>query len=382
MEHRIIPRAPLSLGVVGLGCEGLLDKPLEYYIKACDMMEAAGANCIDLYSPNPDMRSRLGQALSGRREKFILQGHLCSCWQNGQYKCERKLDRVKASFEDQLERLGTTWLDIGMIHYVDSLKSWREVCDNGVLDYVKELKKTGVIKAIGLSSHNPLLALEVMDVLDVLMFSVNPCYDLQPPDEDVEQLWNRDKYEGVLVDMHPARARLYQKCQELGIGITVMKAFGGGDLLHAEKSLAHVALHPHQAIAYALDRPGVVCVLAGARSLEELAQCLEYGESRPEDKDYAPVLATFPRISWKGHCMYCGHCAPCPANIDIAMVTKLLNLAQTQKEVPETVAEHYRALEHKAHECLFCGVCEPRCPFDVPIRQNIARARNLFFDAG
>ena len=87
---------------------------------------------------------------------------------------------------------------------------------------------------------------------------------------------------------------------------------------------------------------------------------------------------TFPKISWQGHCMYCGHCAPCPVGIDVANVTKFLNLAVAQGELPETVREHYALLEHGAGECLGCGACESRCPFGVAVRDNMRRAAEVF----
>ena len=85
-----------------------------------------------------------------------------------------------------------------------------------------------------------------------------------------------------------------------------------------------------------------------------------------------------PKISWPGHCMYCGHCAPCPKEIDVAAVTKLLNLTKAQGSIPETVREHYGALKHKAAECAACGACEKRCPFGVPIVENIKQASRVF----
>jgi len=96
------------------------------------------------------------------------------------------------------------------------------------------------------------------------------------------------------------------------------------------------------------------------------------------EKDYALALASFSKISWKGHCMYCSHCAPCPMRLDIASITKFLNLALAQGEVPETVREHYALLNHHAGECVQCGVCEQRCPFHVPIRKNMKKAEEIF----
>ncbi len=127
--------------------------------------------------------------------------------------------------------------------------------------------------------------------------------------------------------MDPQRQELYEVCQRNGVGITVMKAFGGGDLLSAELSPAGKALTPYQCIHYALTRPAVACVMAGARSMEELEASIAYETAGEEEKDYAAAFASMPKISWQGHCMYCGHCAPCPKGIDVATVTKFLNLA-------------------------------------------------------
>ena len=205
-------------------------------------------NCIDLYTPNPDFRSNLGRALRGRREKFVLQAHLCTIWKNGQYKRTRELSEVKEGFEDQLRRLETDDLEIGMIHYVDSIKDWETVKNGDVIKYALKLKEQGTIGCIGMSSHNPEAALAAVmsGLVDVLMFSVNPCYDLLPANEDVEALWDEKNYERPLVNMDPQRQELYEVCQRKGVGITVMKAFGGGDLLSAELSLAGKALTSYQ----------------------------------------------------------------------------------------------------------------------------------------
>lgn len=380
MEYRSLGRSRIQISEIGLGCEGLIGKSPSYVQDALSMMEEYGATGIDLYSPDPAMRSALGHALRGRREKFVLEAHISTIWKDGQYKRTRVFEEVQEGFRDQLARLETSYVDIGMIHYVDSFEDWEGIEQGPILPYALELKEKGVIRSLGLSSHNPQVALKVVEsgILDVLLFSINPCYDLQPADENVEELWNAKKYQRDLLNMDPDRQLLYETCQREGVGITVMKAFGGGDLLHADRSLAHVALTPYQCIQYALDRPGVACVMVGAHSLEELRENLSFANATSEDKDYAAVMATFPRISWKGHCMYCGHCAPCPVGIDVAMVTKLLQLGLAQNNVPETVREHYASLTHKAGECVQCGSCEERCPFEVSAMANMERASALF----
>ena len=156
---------------------------------------AAGVNIIDLYTPNPAVRTNIGRAIAGRRQEILLQSHLCSVWKGGQYKATRQIDEVKAGFEEMLRLLDTDYIDIGMIHYIDSDKVCHEVSQGPVLDYARQLKAEGRIRHIGVSSHNPKVARKMVEsgAIEVLMFSVNPCYDLQPGDEDIEKLWADEK---------------------------------------------------------------------------------------------------------------------------------------------------------------------------------------------
>ena len=380
LEYRELGRTGLKVSEIGMGCEGFVGKPYEQVKEMVDVMEAAGVNCIDLYTSNPQVRTDLGRAMEGRREKFVLQAHLCSVWKNGQYQRTRVLCEVKEGFQEQLRLLNTDHVEIGMIHYVDSMADWEGVRTGGVLAYAQELRDKGVIGSIGLSSHNPEVALAAVNsgLIQVLMFSVNPCYDLQPADEDVEQLWNEKNYEKPLVNMDPQRQELYETCQRLGVGITVMKAFGGGDLLSETLSPAGKALTLYQCLHYALTRPGVASVMSGARNVEELKTSIAYERATDEERDYAAAFAALPKISWVGHCMYCGHCAPCPVGIDVASVTKFLNLTKAQGMVPETVREHYAVLPHHAGECVACGACEKRCPFQVPVVENMRQTAQVF----
>lgn len=379
MHMREIERCGLSVSEIALGCEGFHEEQMELS-QLLSLAQKHGVNLIDLYSPNPDMQRRLGAALKERQGQFIIQGHLCSVWKQGQYQRTRDLEEVKAGFAAMCENLRTDHLGIGMIHYVDAMDDWQTVVNSGILEYALSLKEQGVIDAVGISSHNPLVALQAVETgtIDVLMFSINPCYDLMSASEDVEELWNEANYEKDVLCMDRDREHLYEVCQKLGVGITVMKAFGGGDLLDAKLSPAKHALSVHQCLHYALTRPGVVSVMAGSHSIAEFKDCLSYEDAGDEERDYASALAAMPKISWEGHCMYCGHCAPCPRQIDIAMVTKLLNLAKAQNRLPETVREHYAVLKHTAQECIACGVCETRCPFHVAIRRNMQDAVRIF----
>lgn len=231
-----------------------------------------------------------------------------------------------------------------------------------------------------MSSHNPVVARMAVESgkIDVLMFSINPCYDMQPASEDCEDLWADESYDHKLQNIDSQRERLYELCESRGIGIDVMKVYGGGDLLSDANSPFGRALTPSQCIEYALTRPAVAAVMIGCRSKSEMDDAIAWCAASKADKDYASAMTGMDKFTWKGHCMYCGHCAPCSAGIDIATVNKYHNLCIAQGEVPETVREHYKLLPHHASECIACGRCEKNCPFGVSIIEKMKEAADMF----
>lgn len=380
MEYRTLGNTGLSVSVIALGCEGFIGKSEEQVGQEMDFAISKGINFIDMYSSNPDLRSHIGKALAGRREQFVIQGHLCTTWENGQYLRTRDVEKTIVSFKDQLLRLQTDYLDIGMIHYVDGEEDFREVFNGPIIQLALQLKKEGKIRHIGLSSHNPVVAIRAVEsgLIDVLMFSINPCYDLQPPTENVDDLWADENYARILQNIDPQRERLYELCERKGVGIDVMKAYGGGDLLSELNSPFGKAMTPVQCIEYALTRPGVAAVMVGCRNCDEIQAALDWCDAGKEEKDYAAVMAGMEKFSWQGHCMYCGHCAPCSVGIDIASVNKYYNLTTAQEEIPETVREHYKVLPHHASECIQCGQCEQNCPFGVSIIVQMEKTAERF----
>lgn len=380
MEYRKLGRTGVRVSAIALGCEGFMHKTAEEVKADFDFAIANGVNFVDIYSSNPDLRANIGAALAGRRGDFVIQGHLCTTWENDQYLRTRDVGKTVESFELQLRQLRTDYLDIGMIHYVDAEADFHTVFDGELIRLAERLKTEGKIRHIGMSSHNPAVARMAVEtgLVDVLMFSINPCYDLQPPSEEVDALWADESYAGVLQNIDPERERLYELCARTGVGIDVMKVYGGGDLLSEENSPFGRAMTPVQAIEYALTRPGVAAVMVGCRNREEIRAALDWCTASAAERDYAPVLSGLENFSWKGHCMYCGHCAPCTLGIDIASVNKFYNLTTAQGKIPETVREHYKALTHHASECIGCGLCQTRCPFGVEIVEAMGRAAERF----
>ena len=266
-----------------------------------------------------------------------------------------------------------------MIHYVDSEQEWEQIQHSDYLDYVMELKNSGVIRHIGMSSHNPKVAMKAAQsgYVEMILFSINPAFDMLPASEDIDTMF-AEQYDAGLKGTDPDRAELYRICEENDVGITVMKGFAGGRLFDEKRSPFGVRLSPVQCIHYVLTRPAVSAILCGYDTREQVDQAVAYETASDDEKDYASVLSNAPFHSCRGECTYCGHCKPCVMDLDIAMINKFYDLAVMQPEVPATVKAHYEALERTASACIGCQDCESRCPFGVPIAERMKKTAELF----
>jgi len=379
MLYRTIGNTGMSASVIGLGAEHLDFKPYEVIEPVINEALEHGINILDLFMPGEDVRRNIGRSLAGRRDKMIIQGHIGSTDSKEQYDKSRDLATIKRYFENLLRCLDTDYIDIGMLFFVDSEKDYADVFEGDSLRYALDLKKQGYIRAVGASSHNPITARKMVETgyLDILMFSVNPSYDMAPANIDV-----LDYYEGKEIDyemkLDPQRAALYRVCEQRGTAITVMKALGAGKLISPEHSPFARPLSVTQCIHYALTRPAVVSALLGFTGKEQMLEALGYLNASEEERDYSEVIKEY-QGSLKGSCVYCNHCLPCPARINIASVNKYLDIALLDEaNIPPSVSAHYRELEHRASECSACGHCESRCPFSVPVAENMKKAEVLF----
>ncbi len=379
MNYRRLGKTELMVSEIGLGAEWLERHNAQECAEIIEACENAGINTVDCWMSEPNVRSNLGAALKGRREKWYIQGHIGSTWQDGQYVRSRDTDACRIAFQDLLDRLGTDYIDLGMIHYVDQESDWNEIINGPYIDYVRELKEKGIIRHIGMSTHNPVIAKKAVEsgIIEMMMFSINPAFDILPATEDVDDYF-AEEFDASLGGITPERAELYKLCEQHDIGITVMKGFAGGRLFDPKRSPFGAALTPVQCLHYCLTRPAVACVLAGVESPEQVNASVVYETASDTEKDYASVLAGAPRHAYHGQCTYCGHCKPCPMDIDIAMVNKLYDLAVMQPQVPASVRSHYEALPHTADQCVGCGSCESRCPFGVKIADRMTLAADLF----
>lgn len=379
MNYRRLGKTGLMVSEIGLGAEWLERHSAEECREIINLCAEKGINILDCWMSEPNVRTNIGAAIQGSRERWIIQGHIGSTWQDGQYVRTREVSKVQEAFLDLLDRLGTDYIDLGMIHFVDAKADYQEIMDGPFIEYVRALKRKGTIRHIGLSTHNPDIArmAALSGEIEMVLFSLNPAYDLLPASEDSSIIF-ADAYDPGLGGIAPERAELYKICEQNDVGITVMKGYAGGRLFNEKTSPFGVALTPIQCIHYALTRPAVASIMVGYDTPAHVEAAVAYEAATEDEKDYASVLAGAPRHAYTGQCTYCGHCKPCPAEIDIAMVNKLYDLATMQDCVPPTVRAHYEALNADASACIGCGDCEARCPFGVPVIERMEKASALF----
>ena len=358
MEYRVNRRTGDRIGEIGFGTSSICEAGEAEMGQTLAYAFENGVNYYDLATSNAKTFPALGSVFAGVRQEVFYQLHFGADYSAGEYGWTTDAGKIRRSVEWQLKNLKTDYIDYAFIHCIDEPADWARYEKNGALAYLLELKEQGVARHIGLSSHVPSVAQRILDtgLADMLMFSINPGYDYQQG-----EFANGSAEE---------RMQLYRRCEKDGVGISVMKAFSGGQLLDAKTSPFGKALTKYQCIRYALDKPGVLTVLPGVRDRDDLARVLGYFSAPEEEKDYS-VISTFTPQDAAGKCVYCNHCKPCPAGIDIGTVNKYYDLARAGDAL---AADHYKNLAKTAADCIACGHCNRRCPFHA---DQTARMREI-----
>ena len=356
MIYREIPHSGQKVSAISLGVGSLHESSDAEVERIVDYALGSGINLVDMIMPTAGPAEAIGRGMKSRRKDVIAQLHIGSYYNMaGVTDRTRNLQETKKGFEEQLRLFGSGDSDIGMIHYVDQNDDYDAMLNNGLLDYAVKLKEAGTIRYIGFSSHSVEISWRFLatGLIDVFMFSLNPAYDFENTSEGLR----------VAAD----RAALYAEAEKRGAAITVMKCYGGGQLLSTTDSPFGQAMSTAQCVQYCLDWPAVISCVAGVKNMKEMQSSLEYLAASPTDRDYSAVLSSG-AAAMEGVCIYCNHCLPCPVGINIGDVNKYYDLA---KNGDALARDHYSSLSRWASDCNECGECEPRCPFHVKVRYRM-----------
>lgn len=315
MQYRELGRTGEKVGIIGLGCEYLDAQPYETVNATINEALHHGVNLFDVFMPGEEVRAQIAKALGNRRKDILIQGHIGSTDIGKQYDISRDLPTVKKYFETLLRLFG--YIDFGMLFFIDSEDDYKSVFETDFVTYAQSLKQNGDIRHIGFSSHNPVTAMRAIEtgVPDMLMFSINPAFDMMPVDlyaldaldKNFSDVLFKDPerargFSGVICDecreafrgIDPERAALYTLCEQKNVGITAMKALGAGKLLSPDHTPYAKPLSLHQCVQYALDRSAVASVLPGCQSITEMRQIMNYFTATDEEKNYAEIIIPIP----------------------------------------------------------------------------------------
>ena len=363
MQYRTLPHGGEAISILGLGSGSLTEGGMAEAAATLTAAAEAGINYFDLAASEADAITACGTALAGVRRQVYYQIHFGANYETGSYGWTTDADKIRRSVDWQLRTLKTDYIDFGFLHCIDEVSDLEAITDGGVIAALEALKAQGVVRHIGMSTHSPALANRALDlgILDMLMFSINPAYDYCRGGE-------------LAIGSSDERTALYRRCAREGVGISAMKPFSGGQLLDAHTSPYGRALSEYQCLRYALDRPAVLTVLPGVRGRADLQRVLGYLRAGEAETDYS-VLGTLTPAAAAGRCVYCNHCEPCPAGLDIGMINKYYDLALAGDALARG---HYDKLAVQAGSCIGCGHCEARCPFGVRQESRMREIRAYF----
>jgi predicted aldo/keto reductase-like oxidoreductase len=269
-----------------------------------------------------------------------------------------------ALFEDLLRRLGTDYVDVLMVQWVDKVDEYdAAMTPDGLYAVAARLREQGKARLIGMSGHKTETALMAVrsGAYDLIMQPVNLA------SRAISTPFRRGFVAGE-------KRALLHACAQHEVPVIAMKVFWGGKLLQPGKG---VVATPVQCLHYALSQPGVGMALAGVSKAEEVEALAAYADASAEAKDYAAIVAAQQDLEQVVEgCVYCNHCLPCPSDIDIALVNRLGDTAE--QHLTQELRAAYAALASDASDCVACEACSERCPFGVDVVTKMERTRELF----
>ncbi len=330
MKYTTLGKTGLSVSVVGLGGIPIQRTDANGTKDVIDACVEMGINYIDTARGYTVSEEYLGEALEGRREKFILATKSMS----------RDYASMKADIEKSLRNLRTDHIELYQIHNIKADTEF-STCfgENGAYKALLEAKAEGKIGHIGATAHSveavERLITEYEDQIETIMFPYNIV---------------ENQGEAVMA-----------KCKEKNIAFIAMKPLAGGNIEDGTLAMKYILSNPNCTIAI----PG----MGDRAEVFQNAAAVDAGALTEEDK-----LACAKVVEALGHnfCRRCGYCAPCPQGINIPSNFLFVNYLR-RYGLAGWAKDRYATLAKTAKDCIGCGTCETRCPYELPIREMLKK---------
>ena len=333
MEYRMLGKTGLKISRLGLGGIPIQRINEEETVVLINNLIDQGINYIDTARGYTVSESYLGKALEGKREHFILTTKSMA----------RSKEAMKKDIDISLSNLRTHYIDIYQIHNPSIEQLVQVLSTDGALEALLEAKKEGKIKHIGLTAHS----LEVFEKALELNFV-----------ETIMFPYNIVETQGT---------ELIRRCKEKNIGFIAMKPMAGGAIENATLALRYIA-----------NNPDVDVVIPGMADLKEIQENIfaVNNKSSLKTMELAQIENIRQQLS-NYFCRRCNYCAPCTVGINIPNVFLFAGYLQ-RYHLTDWAKERYASLDVKAGQCIECGLCETRCPYQLPIRKMLKEAVKEF----
>ena len=336
MDRRRLGQTGLYVTCLGFGGIPIQRLSAAEAVALVQEVVAQGVNFIDSARGYTTSEERIGQALSkGLRSQVYLATKTMA----------RDAQGFQADLERSLANFQTDYIDLYQFHNVRSYEAWQQIIGpGGAMEVALQAKKDGLIRHIGITGH-------VCDVLCTIMESTDLLETVQVPFNPVET---------------KPMERLLGLAQEQDLGLIVMKPLAGGAINRVDLALRWILNHP------------VTVAIPGMGSSQELHQNLEVAEDlRPLTQAEEAELAELVAQLGEDFCRRCEYCLPCPNGIDIPSLFVLEGYA-LRYNLGQWAQDRYQATAIKPDVCAQCGICESRCPYQLPIQDKLKRVRALF----
>lgn len=334
MEYRILGKTGLRVSVIGFGGIPVQRISEEEAIKVIERAEELGINFIDTARGYGISEVFIGEALKGRREKWIIASKTMA----------RDKETMKREIDISLNNLNTGYIDLYQFHNVRTMEDYEKILsENGAYVALEEAKVEGKIRHIGITSHS----------LDLLKIAVES-----------------GKFETIMYPYNIVETQaneIFKRANELNIGVIAMKPMAGGALTDGTIAMKFI-----------LENKSITTAIPGMASIKEVEENSRVGsnfvplnneERKKALKDASELGDEF--------CRRCGYCAPCPKGIDIPSMFVVSGYKE-RYDLATWAEERYHAMKNTAKDCIECGTCEKKCPYNLPIRKMLKEVRKTF----
>ena len=332
MEYKTLGKTGLKVSRLGFGGIPIQKIDAEGTKELIARLIIEGVNFIDTARGYTVSEEYLGFALEGVRDRFVLATKSMA----------RTRDAMAKDIDISLKNLRTDHIDLYQIHNPSAKDLETVTASGGALEALYEAKAAGKIGHIGITLHSVELFRQALDLpwVETIMFPYN------------------------IVETQGEE--LISQCAEKNIGFICMKPLAGGAIEDANIALRFI-----------VSNPAVTTVIPGMADIAEIEQNVSVAvDTSPLGADEMEKIGKIKDALGTNFCRRCNYCAPCSAGINIPAVF-LFEGYYSRYDLKDWASDRYSKLEKTASDCIGCGDCESRCPYDLPISRMMKKAAEV-----